>query len=195
MKMRILSFFLMLYILFSAAGCAAPAGPDPAPAQPAVQEPAILESEPGPAPQLSEREQNWRADIKYLRDEFKKYHPDPFRYCTEEEFDWKFEQLMGKINELSDNDIQYEMAAIIAGLGDNHSRVIRPNAPSFPVIARYLGDHLYICSYLEGYDQFAPYLLREVVAVNGVDISYILQKAASITGPNNYTAADRKSVV
>jgi hypothetical protein len=40
----------------------------------------------------------------------------------------------------------------------------------FPVSAACFGSKLYLTSYLEGYEQLAPYLLHDIVAVNGVDI-------------------------
>jgi hypothetical protein len=40
----------------------------------------------------------------------------------------------------------------------------------FPVSVACFGSKLYLTSYLEGYEQLAPYLLHDIVAVNGVDI-------------------------
>lgn len=127
--------------------------------------------EKSPEVQLSERAENWAADISYLKRNYKMYHPAPFYLCSEEEFNWKLDQLAARVDDLSDNDIYFELAAIIAGMGDIHTAVEVPDSlfdREFPVLVRCFGDKPYLYGYLEGYDQFAPYLLREIVAVNGV---------------------------
>lgn len=116
-------------------------------------------SEDDPAPELSERDRNWINDIHYLQNQYKMYHPDPFYLCPEEEFHRKIDQLCQKVNSLSDNDIFFELTAIIAWLGDIHTRVIPPNSLYnflFPFGVSYFDGRLYLCFYLEGYEQFEP---------------------------------------
>ena len=86
------------------------------------------EPEPEPAPALSERDQGWVDDINYLREQIKDNHYDPFYWCPEEEFDWKLDQLAAKVGELSDSDIFFELSAVIAGLGDNHTYLGPPSS-------------------------------------------------------------------
>lgn len=141
-----------------------------------------------PPPELSQRERNWRNDLNYLKREYKRYHKDPFYLRSEEEFEFKIDQLAAKVGQLSDNNIAFEIAAIIAGMGDTHTMVSFPEAvyeTFFPVSAMYFGGKLYLAAYLEGYDQFEPYLLQEIVAVNGVDITYLQQKFDSLISPYN----------
>ena len=69
----------------------------------------------------------------------------------------------------------------MAGLGDIHSHATPPQSyyeRAFPVGIIFFGDRAYLTGYLEGFEQFQPYLLREVVAVNGVGPS----------GPSTYFA-------
>ncbi len=152
----------------------------------------VSESEPEaeePESELTEREKNWRGDFSYFKRHYAMYHPDPFYYVSEEELDWQLEQLAQKVPELSDNDIFFELQKIVAGLGDNHTGLSLPSSASaelLPIDVKYYGDKLYLSAYVEGYDQFAPYLLHEIVSVNGVDIKYLQQKAASIADPTNY---------
>ena len=40
-------------------------------------------------------------------------------------------------------------------------------------------------NWLEEYEQFAPYLLHEIVAVNSIDITYVQKKFESVLSPNN----------
>lgn len=154
--------------------------------EPDVETPSI--SADIPVSELSERDQNWINDIHYLQNQYKKYHPDPFYLCSEEEFDQKIDWLCQHVESLSDNDIFFELSAILAGMGDIHTNISLPDSfydDLFPIGVSYFGGRLYLRSYLKGYEQFEPYLLREIVAVNGVDISYLEQKFESIINPDN----------
>lgn len=185
------AFLLALCLLLTVCGCNGGAGTEPSPS-PSPSQSAAPEASPAPEEstevQLSQRAENWAADISYLKRNYKMYHPDPFYLCSEEEFNWKLDQLAAKVDDLSDSDIFFELSAIIAGMGDIHTAVVAPDSfydREFPVLVRYLGDKPYLYGYLEGYGQFAPYLLRQIVAVNGVDITYLLEKSASVKDPFN----------
>ena len=193
MRNRISLFLLAVCLLLTACGPASQTEPEPDPAPaveasapeeiPATEEPAEPEES-----ELSERDQNWISDIHYLQYNYKMYHMDPFYLCPEEEFDWKIDQLCKKVSSLSDNDMFFELSAIIAGMGDIHTVVLPPDSLydyRFPIDVQYFDDKLYLWYYLEGYEQFEPYLMREIVAVNGVDITYLERKFESFIDPNN----------
>ena len=193
MVKRYCSILLIFCLWLTACGCSsskASIGTETPVPETALEEPALASptSEALPTPELSQREQNWLNDLNYLRREYKMYHEDPFYYCSEEEFNFKIDQLGAKLGQLSDNDIYFEIAAIIAGMGDTHTIVRLPESVYerfFPACAVYFGDRLYLVSYLEGYDQFEPYLLQEIVAVNGIDIRYLQKKFDSLISPSN----------
>lgn len=154
-----------------------------------LSEPALISSAAeDPEAELSQREKDWRADFAYFKRHYLMYHPDPFYYVSEEEFDWQIGQLVKKVDQLSDMDLYFEFAKIVAGLGDNHTSVHTPNDFNdriFPVGAKYFGEKLYLCGYLKGYEQFEPYQLHEIVSINGVDIKYLQKKAESVLYPTN----------
>ena len=80
----------------------------------------------------------------------------------------------------------YELAELVASLGDSHTAAYPPEGlfnEALPAGFFGLGDKVYLSGYLEGYEQFEPYLLREIVAVNDVSMEYILEKLASVTDP------------
>ena len=188
MKKRFLSFLLAVCLLLAVPGCGSENDAPPAPAEPAPE--AVTEPEPVPEepsePEYSQREQNWRGDIEYLRNEYKKYHRDPFRFHSEEEFDWKLDQVKAKIGELTDTEIYFELAAVVAGMEDNHTSLVMEDIGQFfPIEVACFGNGIYLSCYMEGYEQFEPYLLREIVAVNGVDMSYIRKKGESLFDPTN----------
>ena len=120
------AFLLAVCLLLTVCGCDGGAGTESSPS-PSPSQSAVPEASPAPEEstevQLSQRAENWAADISYLKRNYKMYHPDPFYLCSEEEFNWKLDQLVAKADDLSDNDIYFELAAIIAGMGDIHTAV------------------------------------------------------------------------
>ena len=194
MMKRYCLLLLVLCVLLTTSGCGSGSGAaadseTPVPAA-ATEEPAPASPVPeaSPEPELSKRQRDWNTDLNYLKTHYKLYHIDPFYYCSEEEFDFKIDQLAAKVEKLSDNDIAFEIAAIIAGMGDIHTSVTLPDSvfeTLFPIRPAYFGDKLYLAAYLKGYEQFEPYLMQEIVAVNGVDITYLQKKYESFLNPNN----------
>ena len=184
MRNRIILFLLAFCLLLTACGPAAQPEPEADPA-PAVEVSAPEETPAPEEPELPQRDKDWIEDIGFLREEYKAKHADPFYFCSEEEFDWKIDQLISKVGKLSDSDIFYELSAIIAGMGDNHTSLWWDGY--LPLCDRAFAAHicklngrLYLWGYLEGYEQFEPYLLHEVVGVNGVDSLYLMRRAASL---------------
>lgn len=173
-------------------------GPAPQPEQESEPplEASAPEEMPAPAeepqkPALPRREREWVEDIEFLREKIRTEHPDPFRFCTEEEFDLKMDQLSARVGELSDSDIYYELSIIVSSLGDSHTSLLGLDSVPvcdrlFPVRLCFFDNKLYLYAYLEGYEQFEPYLLHEVVAVNGVNTLYLQQKAASLVGSSSW---------
>ena len=191
MRKRICLALLAFCLLLTA--CAPAAQPDPAPA-PELSAPEETQPETSPIsgesaePELSQREKDWIEDIEFLREQYKERHLSPFYFRPEEEFDSKLDLLAAQVGELTDNEIYFGLSAVVIGMGDLHTRVLVPDSlyeRIFPFDIRYFGDRLYLVGYLEGYEELAPYLLREIVAVNGVDITYLQRKAESVLLPTN----------
>lgn len=197
MKKRISLFLLPLLLLLFLCACggtgnavspspfAAQTAASPSPeATPTESEtPTILGVEL--TDELTQRERDWIEDLETLRKEYDRYHYKPY---SRKDFEEALSLLAAKVGELSDNDIAYEIVALIAGMDDNHTSAVLPNSldnRKFPLNVRYFGDKLYLTGYLEGYEQFEPYLLREIVAVNGVDMAYLRHKFESILSPSN----------
>lgn len=194
---RYTTLFLVILLLFTTYGCqknsSVPKYPDDASSvaatsaaptpEPAAVSPAPLAS---PEPELSDRGKKWKSDLTYLKNHLVKTHPEPFYYCSEEEFDWRAGQLPQKVEQLSDSDMFFELAALVASLCDSHTMAYPPIElfdEGFPVGFFGLGNKVYLKWYMSDYEQFEPFLLREIVGVNGVGMDYILQKLASFTEP------------
>lgn len=197
MKKTIYLILLNLCLLITACGNMgsgeSPPTPTESPPEAVTSDASVLELEAlkpelPSEPALSQRQQDWSNDLNYLKRQYKMDHIDPFYYCSEEEFNWKLDQLAAKADDLNDIDIYFELAAIIAGMGDIHTLAIPPSSVydrMFPVYVRYWGDSLYLCGFQEGYEQFSDFQLHEIVAVNGVDITYLRKKVESIIAPFN----------
>ena len=196
MKSKLSFILLVLCALLTLSACQTAQAPDPEPAVPApeITEPEAPAPEPEPPaepaadPSPAQREQDWIEDIECLRKGLKEGHMDPFYVCPEEDLDFMIDRLIERVGQLSDNDIAFEILKVVAAMGDVHTfaAYYEPLYERvFPVYAAYLGDKLYLVNYSGGYEQFAPYLLHEIVSVNGIDIAYINQKAAEITSPYN----------
>lgn len=200
MKKRICLFLLALSLLLTACGPSARTDPDPAPEDPAPEassgsQPAASEPETVTlmgveiTEETSERERGWLKDLDTLQKDFERRHPKPYYRCSKEEFVWKLEQLAGRIQTLSDSDLYFELSAIVAAMDDGiHTSVVTPPFlfdRCFPVYIYCFEGKAYLWSYAEKYEQFAPFLMHEIVAVNGVDMSYILRKAESFLNPGN----------
>ena len=170
----LLACSLMLTVCGCDGGAGAESSPSPSPAESASEA-------------LPQREQDWLEDIEFLRKICKTKHMDPFYICSEEEFDRKLDQLSAKVGELSDNDISFEIVSIVAGLGDVHSYAGARQSYDrrFPIRVSYFDNKLYLTACLKSFEQFEPYLLHEIVAVNGVDMAYLTEKANLLGNPFN----------
>lgn len=193
--------FLLSILLLTAFGCQAgkESIPSPAPSTTAVVDPESTDyeghgAEQSSAPELSQREQDWREDFAYLKETLVEVHPDPFWCCSEEDFDWRIEHLASRVSGLTDSEIFFELMQIVGGLRDSH---ISFEYPAFlpldviPIDMRYFDGHLYLCGYFPDYDQLAPYLLQEIVAINGIDITYIFQKHSNYADLNDWASRER----
>lgn len=192
-KFRLFSLAFCLLLTACAPAAQPEPEPDPAPEVEASAPEDIPAPEEPPEPELPQRDRDWIEDIEFLREEYKAKHPDPFYLCPEEEFDWKLDQLIAKVDELSDSDVFYEMAAIVKGMGDTHTTLWWGG--DLPLCDRIftinmipLDGKLYVLNYLEGYDQFEPYLMHEIVGVNGLDSLYLMSRSAELYEPYNWHA-------
>ena len=188
MRKRICLLLLTFCLLLSACNPVAQPDPDATPDTSAPEETAP-EALPTPEePELSQRERDWLEDIEFLREQYKEKHINPFYYRPEAEFDSRLDLLEAKVGKLTDNEIFFELSAAVVAMGDLHSRVLVPDSlyeRLFPFDIRFFGDRLYLVDHLEGFEELSPYLLREIVAVNGVDIAYLQRKAESVLLPAN----------
>lgn len=70
---------------------------------------------------LHQSKEKWREDLKFLSEELPKSHKNAFHLIAREQFEKKAADLDAKIPTLSDDEIAWEMAALVSRIGDGHT--------------------------------------------------------------------------
>lgn len=77
-----------------------------------------------PPPRLSLND--WRADLEFARESMPKQHANLFHTLSREEYETAFDSLLGDVDGLEEHEIIVGLAAIVAAVGDGHSRLTLP---------------------------------------------------------------------
>jgi hypothetical protein len=100
----------------------------------------ILAAAPGAAAELTTTEA-WREDLAAMQDLITGNHPDPFGNISREEFEAAVAGLHERIPELDEKAIIVELAAIVALVGDGHTRLALPRQhPALALSLAHSGD-------------------------------------------------------
>lgn len=77
--------------------------------------------------------EQWLADVRYLKDRLPSHHANLFLYLTEKEYDDAFTTLEQNVNNLSDQEMAWEVCRIISLIKDGHTQAISVpfNIPPF----------------------------------------------------------------
>jgi len=75
----------------------------------------------------------WLQDILYFKKEFPLHHANPFLHVTKGEFDAAVDKLYARIEELTDNEIAFELCRVISMIKDGHTQLVSLpfNTPAF----------------------------------------------------------------
>ncbi len=88
--------------------------------------------QPGPAPApVSDRDERWRQDVRYLAAQLPRLHPEPFARTSQVQFEQAVSDLDAAIPQLSDQEIVAALMRLTAMLGDAHTRAIPPQGVTF----------------------------------------------------------------
>jgi len=71
-------------------------------------------------------EEQWREDALQMVEAIREIHPNPWRHIQEPAFVSGHERLLDQFGSLDDQAIVVRMAALVAGLGDGHTRLTIP---------------------------------------------------------------------
>jgi hypothetical protein len=189
-------------VLFQTQGQAQSEHQDPVPPQDQAQQ------RPHGPPRILSADK-WRADLRFLVDKVKTAHRLPFTKTTQEAFEKAAAGLEARIPDLSDHDIVVELAALVALLGDGHSRLALPivrgeaqgrahtetPAPAdrdllfrqYPVSFYLFSDGLFIPGAVESH---AGYIGAEVVRIgrlSAADALRAVRRAANVDNETGHT--------
>ncbi len=118
-----------------------------------------------PSPQ--DRDEAWRQDITYLRDEFLKVDRS-FTEDTSQEFTSILDSLYGQVTSLSDNEILVEITRATATSGNGHTRVFLMRQGNYlnrlPIRFYWFSNGLFV---VKATANFSETLGTRVMAING----------------------------
>jgi hypothetical protein len=69
---------------------------------------------------------DWRADLEFAREAMPKQHANLFHTLPREEYEAAFDRLLGDVDGLEEHEIIVGLVAIVAAVGDGHSRLTLP---------------------------------------------------------------------
>ena len=69
---------------------------------------------------------SWRLDIEAVAKAIREFHPHPFRATSPVEFQKRYEALLSDVPDLSDREVIVRLAALVALIGDGHTRLSIP---------------------------------------------------------------------
>ncbi len=70
--------------------------------------------------------QNWRADLEFVRQTLPETHANLFHTLAKENFNTSIETLSTRVPGMSQHEIIVELSAIVASIGDGHTRLSLP---------------------------------------------------------------------
>lgn len=136
-----------------------------------------------PAP-VADRDEGWRADLRYLQTEFARLHANAFTKISREQWDADFDALYERVPDLSDEQIGLEMTRIVAQVGDGHSRVyyFEQAALDYPLGLYWYVEGLFVVSATE---EYSSAIGAQVLAIEGRPIEEIRAAIVPLISTDN----------
>ncbi len=107
------------------------------------------------------RAERWQTDLRFLEEEMRGRHPDLFYSLAEEEFERRVDLLHRQIPRLTDSQLVFEFASLVASVGakgrDGHSHVhvlfgaLPTPSEVFPLRLYWFSDGLVVADAMERY--------------------------------------------
>ncbi|MFC3032939.1 S41 family peptidase [Pseudoalteromonas fenneropenaei] len=119
----------------------------------------------------------WQEDIRYLQQQVKETHVNPFHATSEQEFDAAIEQLSAQLPDLDEPQVEVVLMKIMASLKDGHSNYYPMSGPHqhFPFKLMWIDNTLRVVGTTA---QYSDLVGSELVAINGVLRTQIEQQLA-----------------
>jgi hypothetical protein len=121
-------------------------------------------------------------DIEYFRNQLPKKHKNAFHEISEEEFNSNIDELISKVDKLTNNQVFVEMNKIIALIGDAHTGINYWDGYSYPLKFYFLKDGIYIIDADKSVDDI---LYAKVKKINGHDIDDVVNELKTLISHEN----------
>lgn len=133
--------------------------------------------------------EQWREDLRFVANELRSRHPNPYHQVTKGELDSAIAALAARIPSLKRNQIIVEMMRIAAMVGDGHTRIEPRKDPAFafpslPVKLYWFDDGLFIRA---ATPEYAGLVGARVETIGGVPVAEALARAGKLASHENFS--------
>ena len=137
-------------------------------------------------PDLS-RDESWITDLKFLFDEIKRLHVDPYHSVSAEELELKAKLIEQDIPELSDQQIVFKFMELLASVGNSHNFIIPAHSlkgafSQLPVQFYWFSDGIYI---VKAKSEYKHLVGRKVISVANTPVEQVMKKIAIVNARDN----------
>ncbi|MBE5968502.1 MAG: hypothetical protein E7255_16370 [Lachnospiraceae bacterium] len=129
-----------------------------------------------------ERNRLLTEDIMFFKKELPKLHKNPFSIITKEEFNNMTDQLINKIDQLSNEQIFAELNKIVASIGDAHTSINFWDGYSYPLQFWIFDGKTYI---VNADTSLEDMMYSQVLKINSIDINIVIDKLTSLISHEN----------
>ncbi|MGL5715457.1 MAG: S41 family peptidase [Paraclostridium sp.] len=139
----------------------------------------------------------WIEDIDFLDNKLRYFHPDLFKYISEDKWNENIERLKLEVPQLSDNFIKLRISQIISSIGDSHTALLSSELLSpipstlppdenptyiegiveFPIKCDYFDDGLRV---IECDSKYSEVLGYKLISINNVNINNIISDISTL---------------
>jgi hypothetical protein len=135
------------------------------------------------------RDGRWQQDIDYLMHNIAKLHAIPWRYISREAWEAKARLLRDSVSTKTDTQITCELSALLALLGDGHTRISRQESKVpyelLPIAVRSLAGGYFITQATKDQQRLVG---AEIVAINDQAIGTVIAKTRGWVSAENHQA-------
>lgn len=121
-------------------------------------------------------------DIKFFKQELPKRHKNLFSIITKEQFNDLTDQLISKIDQLSNKQIFVELNKIIASIGDAHTSINIWDGYSYPLQFWIFNGNVYVVNTDTSLKEM---MFSQVLKIDGIDIDIVIEQLTSLISHEN----------
>jgi hypothetical protein len=133
----------------------------------------------------------WREDLRFLVNEIRTRHPNPYHHTSREQFDAAVADLDRRIPNLQRNQVIVGLMRIAALVGDGHTRVDPRKDEAFgfaslPLKLYWFDDGLYVRA---AKPEFRDLVGAKIESIGGIPIAEALRRASEIVSEETVSSA------